>query len=153
MPLPTLQFPLDRFPQEVGLPLPVLQDGPDALQGALREPGNGLFVVDLGASSWHGGKISDITNYYKLQNRCYHLLTARELMISSFPSEQEMEMTKQLTLGTATLTQNDEAGTITVRFMNLGSFIVGQQIFGNSRQGANAALRFCRERALQVIEA
>lgn len=62
-------------------------------------------------------------------------------------------MTKQLTLGTAALTQNDEQGTITVRYMTMGSFIVGQQVFGNSRQGAIAALRFCRERALKVIEA
>ena len=62
-------------------------------------------------------------------------------------------MTKQLTLGTATLTQNEAAGTITVRYMDMGSFIVGQRVFGNSRQGANAALKFCRMKALRVIEA
>ena len=60
-------------------------------------------------------------------------------------------MTKQLTLGTAQITQNDEAGTITVRFMNMGSFVVGEQMFGNSRQGANAALKFCRVNALRVL--
>ena len=56
-----------------------------------------------------------------------------------------------LTLGTAQLTQNDEQGTITVRYMNMGSFVVGEQMFGNSRQGANAALRFCRMNALRVV--
>jgi hypothetical protein len=60
-------------------------------------------------------------------------------------------MTKQLTLGTAQITQNDAEGTITVRFMNMGSFLVGEQMFGNSRQGATAALRFIRERGFRVI--
>ena len=60
-------------------------------------------------------------------------------------------MTKQLTLGTAQITQNDEQGTITVRYMMMGSFVVGEQMFGNSRHGANAALRFCRINALRVI--
>jgi hypothetical protein len=60
-------------------------------------------------------------------------------------------MTKQLTLGTAQITQNDEQGTITVRFMGFGNFTVGEQMFGNSRAGAIAALRFIRERGLKVI--
>lgn len=60
-------------------------------------------------------------------------------------------MTKQLTLGTAQITQNDAEGTITVRYMGFGNFTVGEQMFGNSRQGATAALKFCRINALRVI--
>jgi hypothetical protein len=60
-------------------------------------------------------------------------------------------MTKHLTNGTAQISQNDEQGTITVRFMGFGNFSVGEQMFGNSRQGANAALRFIRERGFRVI--
>lgn len=62
-------------------------------------------------------------------------------------------MTKQLTLGTAQITKNEAAGTITVRYMTMGSFIVGRQVFGSCREGANAALKFCRMNALRVIEA
>ncbi len=151
--LPAPQLPFHGFSQEVGLPLSLVQDGLNSLEGSGGEPTNGLFVVDLGASSGHGGIIGAITNYYKPQNRCYHLLPISELLLSSIPSEQEMEMTKQLTLGTAQITQNEALGTITVRYMNMGSFLVGLQVFGNSRQGANAALKFCRLNALRVIEA
>lgn len=56
----------------------------------------------------------------------------------------------QLTLGAAKIIGSE--GRITVTFMNTGSFIVGEQIFGDSREGANAALRFVRERGLRVIE-
>jgi hypothetical protein len=58
-------------------------------------------------------------------------------------------MTK-LTLNTATITSHGD--TILVRFMNAGSFLVGEQTFGNSREGANAALRFVRERGFRVVE-
>jgi hypothetical protein len=60
-------------------------------------------------------------------------------------------MDKHLTNGTAQISQNDEQGTITVRFMGFGNFSVGEQMFGNSRQGATAALRFIRERGFRVI--
>lgn len=60
-------------------------------------------------------------------------------------------MTKHLTPGTAQITENDVEGTITVQFMSAGSFLVGEQMFGNSRQGATAALRFCRTNALRVL--
>lgn len=59
-------------------------------------------------------------------------------------------MTRQLTLGTASITSHGD--TILVRFMNSGSFLVGEQMFGNSRAGATAALRFVRERGLRVVE-
>ena len=55
-----------------------------------------------------------------------------------------------LTLGTAKIANRD--GMIVVNWMNAGSFIVGEQLFENHRAGANAALRFCRERGLRVIE-
>lgn len=56
-------------------------------------------------------------------------------------------MTSQLTLGTAKLSQA-ASGAVTVNFMTHGSFLVGEQFFGN----INPALRFCRERNLRVIE-
>lgn len=49
-----------------------------------------------------------------------------------------------LTLGTAKITRTD-AG-FELRFMNIGSFLIGEQFFGNFQ----AALRFCRERRLSV---
>ncbi len=55
-----------------------------------------------------------------------------------------------LTLGTAKIIASGDF--ITVTYMNSGSFIVGEQTFGNQRIGATAALRFCRERGLRVIE-
>lgn len=61
----------------------------------------------------------------------------------------EVAMTKQLTLGTAQIITRD--GLIVVRFMNLGSFLVGEQLFGDCREGARAALRFVRERGFRVI--
>ena len=48
-------------------------------------------------------------------------------------------------LGTAKITNRD--GLWIVNWTNLGSFLVGEQMFGN----INGALRFCRERALPVI--
>lgn len=57
-------------------------------------------------------------------------------------------MTK-LTLGTAQITSRP--GLVTVRYMNIGSFLVGEQTFGDSRLGWNAALRFCRENGLRVL--
>jgi hypothetical protein len=56
-----------------------------------------------------------------------------------------------LTLGTAKITTRD--GLIVVKWMNTGSFLVGEQLFGNHRLGANAAMKFCRERGLRVLEA
>ena len=53
-----------------------------------------------------------------------------------------------MTLGTAQITSRP--GQVTVRYMNSGSFLVGEQTFGDSREGWNAALRFCRERGLRV---
>jgi hypothetical protein len=55
-------------------------------------------------------------------------------------------MTKQLTLGTAAVTKTQTG--FEVRWMNIGSFLVGEQTFGN----LNHALRFVRERGLRVIE-
>lgn len=56
-----------------------------------------------------------------------------------------------LTLGTAHISPRDNL--LVLRFMNTGSFLVGEQLFSNSRLGWNAALRFCRERNLRVLEA
>jgi hypothetical protein len=58
-------------------------------------------------------------------------------------------MTKQLTLGTAQIINRDNL--IVVRFMNTGSFLVGEQLFGDCREGARAALRFARDRGFKVI--
>lgn len=58
-------------------------------------------------------------------------------------------MTKHLTLGTAQIIESGDH--ITLEYMNIGSFLIGRQMFGNHRLGWNAALRFCRERGLQVI--
>lgn len=52
----------------------------------------------------------------------------------------------QLTLGTAAVTKSQMG--FTVRWMNVGSFLVGEQTFGN----INHALRFVRERGLRVVE-
>lgn len=54
-------------------------------------------------------------------------------------------MTNHLKLGTAKISQRD--GLWIVNWMNIGSFLVGEQMFGN----INGALRFCRERGLPVI--
>jgi len=54
-----------------------------------------------------------------------------------------------LTLGTAKITNRD--GLVIVNWMGMGSFTVGEQVFGNSNKGWNAAFRFCRERGLPVI--
>lgn len=51
-----------------------------------------------------------------------------------------------LTLGTAKITRRGNF--FILSWMNQGSFIVGEQMFGN----INPALRFCRERGLKVIE-
>lgn len=59
-------------------------------------------------------------------------------------------MTKSLTLGTAKIIASGEI--ITVTYMNEGSFLVGEQVFGNQKAGATAAMRFCHERGLRVIE-
>jgi hypothetical protein len=53
----------------------------------------------------------------------------------------------KLTLGTARITETAN-GAFILNWMNHGSFLVGEQIFGN----INPALRFCRERDLRVIE-
>jgi hypothetical protein len=53
-----------------------------------------------------------------------------------------------LQLGTAKIAQTAN-GLIVLTYMNHGSFLVGEQTFGN----INPALRFCRERGLRVIEA
>jgi len=50
-----------------------------------------------------------------------------------------------LTLGTAKITRRD--GLFILNWMNQGSFLIGEQMFGN----INPALRFCRERGLRVI--
>lgn len=59
-----------------------------------------------------------------------------------------------LTLNTAKITErSDLPGMVVLNWMNSGSFIVGEQYFGNTRAGVTAAFRFCRERGLRVIEA
>jgi hypothetical protein len=50
-------------------------------------------------------------------------------------------------LGTAKITTRN--GLHIVRYMNIGSFLEGEQIFGNRA----AALRFCQERGLKVENA
>lgn len=50
-----------------------------------------------------------------------------------------------LKLGTAKITNSN--GLWVVNYMNHGSFLVGQQMFGNR----NAAIEFCRERDLRVL--
>jgi hypothetical protein len=51
-----------------------------------------------------------------------------------------------LTLGTAKITRRGNL--FILNWMNQGSFLIGEQMFGN----INPALRFCRERGLLVIE-
>ena len=58
-------------------------------------------------------------------------------------------MSKQLTLGTATLQEHN--GLVVLRYMSMGSFLVGERLYGTSRQGWTAALRFCRENGLRVL--
>ncbi len=68
---------------------------------------------------------------------------------SAVPSDQHGERqmtTTRLTLGTAHLIRTGT--TFELRYMNVGSFLIGEQTFGN----VNSALRFCRERGLRVIE-
>lgn len=55
-------------------------------------------------------------------------------------------MNQTLTLGTAKVLTTADG--FLVQFMNTGSFLIGEQIYGH----AGAALRFCRERNLRVIE-
>ena len=50
-----------------------------------------------------------------------------------------------MTLNTAKIENRD--GLWIVNWMNSGSFLIGEQMFGN----VNAALRFCRLRALPVV--
>ena len=54
-----------------------------------------------------------------------------------------------LTLGTAKITHRD--GLVIVEYLNQGSFRKGEQMFGASNKGWNAAFRFCRERAFRVV--
>lgn len=55
----------------------------------------------------------------------------------------------KLTLGTAQITSRN--GVVTIRYMNVGSFLVGERTYGDCREGWNAALRFCRENGLRVL--
>lgn len=50
-----------------------------------------------------------------------------------------------LKLGTAKISNRN--GLWVVNYMNHGSFLVGEQMYGNIK----AALRFCRERDLRVL--
>ena len=52
-------------------------------------------------------------------------------------------------LGTAKITHRN--GLVIVEYMNQGSFRRGEQMFGDSNKGWNAAFRFCRTHALSVI--
>lgn len=55
-------------------------------------------------------------------------------------------MTKQLTLGTAQMTIRSN-GTVFLRYMNVGSFLVGERLCLNEQE----AREFCRERRIRVI--
>lgn len=57
-----------------------------------------------------------------------------------------------MALGTAKITRTNN-GLITLSYVGHGSFLVGHQTFGDQRHGWNAALRFCRENSLRVVEA
>jgi hypothetical protein len=142
------QLPLYRLADELAAAFAFLKGGVDALKRALREACRGLLVIDLFPT--HILRIDDITNCYKPHFRRYHLLHLPGLLISSIHQQREPHMTS-LTLGTAKITTRD--GLIVVNWMNSGSFLVGEQLFGNHRTGATAAFRFCRERGLRVIEA
>jgi hypothetical protein len=63
MTLAPFQFPFNRFPDEVGSFLALLQNRVYAGQCALWKASRHLFVVDLFAS--HRGRIDDITKCYK----------------------------------------------------------------------------------------
>jgi hypothetical protein len=63
MTLATLQFPLYRFPNELGTVFAVLKNGVDAVKRAVREACRGLLMVDLLPT--HAAKIDDITYCYK----------------------------------------------------------------------------------------
>jgi hypothetical protein len=140
---PTLKLPLNSLTDEVGALFALLQDGIHTVQGALWKAARDLLEIDL--FSAHFANIDDITNCYKGYFIRYHLFTSSRLLISSIYRKREMDMTKQLTLGTAKIFNRD--GLWIVNWMNLGSFLVGEQMFGN----INYALRFCRERGLPVI--
>lgn len=56
-----------------------------------------------------------------------------------------------LTLGTAQITICRALGTITVRYMNEGSFLIGEQTYGATTIGEAAAISFCRTRSLRVL--
>jgi hypothetical protein len=61
----------------------------------------------------------------------------------------ESDMSKNLTLGTAEITEITETnGAVFVRFMRQGSFLLGEQTFQNRQ----AALRFCRDRGLRIVK-
>lgn len=51
-------------------------------------------------------------------------------------------------IGTAQITTTQTE--VVVTFTNMGSFLKGRQVFGNTNKGFNAALRFCRLNALTV---
>jgi len=55
-------------------------------------------------------------------------------------------MTKQLTLGTAELTLRAN-GTVFVRYMNVGSFLVGERMCLDMTE----ACEFCRSRGIRVL--
>ena len=57
-----------------------------------------------------------------------------------------------LKLGTAKIART-KSGQILLSYMNHGSFLIGERTYGDHSAGWNAALTFCRERGLRVLEA
>lgn len=62
-------------------------------------------------------------------------------------NKREREM---LTLGTAKIETKN--GLLVLSYMSQGSFLIGEQIFGDGNKGWSAALRFCRINGLRVLD-
>lgn len=140
---PPLNLALNGLSDEVGSLLAVLQNGVDAVKRAFREARRGLLVVDLFPA--HSRNIDDITNCYKGYFTRYLLLQSSRYLISSKTSKRESDMTKNLTIGTAQITITGNG--IFLRYMNTGSFLVGERDFSTETE----AREFCRVRSLRVV--
>ncbi len=139
-----LQFSFHCLSDEVCTLFALVQNGVHALKGALRKAARNLLEIDL--FSAHTRNIDDITNCYKPYFSRYQLLQSLYLMISSIHQTWRTQMTT-LTLGTAKIARQADGYWI-VEFMGMGNWTVGRQVFGSFQP----CLRFCRERALSVID-
>jgi hypothetical protein len=54
--------------------------------------------------------------------------------------------------GTATIINDEASGIYVLTFKGQTSSLVGRQVFGNSSAGFRAALDFCYERGLSLVD-